>query len=312
LAFVAGIVAHSNGEIINCINEGKITNNATTNTSSGYAYTAGIVGGSFTNTATIKDCRNTAEIVSSASGASVLSGGIAGYNDTNNIENSYNTGNISASGTATSLNSTGGISGQNNGQIKICTNTGNITNTGTALYVYVAGIAGQNGGGSSLIINSINEGKITNRGRQSDNVERYGLRAAGVTANNQGNVANCYNKTAIECSGTGYSTIGGIIAHNEKDGKVNLCYNTGSLSNTATKTKRTGAISGGNYAAITNCYYLSGTASAGIGSGTTTGTTSMSDANMKLESFVNTLNGLRQTGYLEWTKGKNYPVFKKE
>ena len=70
-------------------------------------------------------------------------------------------------------------------------------------------------------------------------------------------------------TGTGTNYVGGVCGRNSDSATIN-CYNTGSVTLTGTGTNYVGGVCGrnGNRSTITNCYWLSGTATIGIGTGT--------------------------------------------
>ena len=83
-----------------------------------------------------------------------------------------------------------------------------------------------------------------------------------------GTITNCYNTGTVKGS---YYT-GGVCGGNNDRGTITNCYNTGSVTGTNADTNYVGGVCGNNYfCTITNCYWLSGTATIGIGTGTGTG-----------------------------------------
>ena len=127
---------------------------------------------------------------------------------------------------------TGGVCGYNNGTITNCSFSGSVT--GTGWYIDVGGVCGVNSG---TIENCRNSGSVTGSGT---NV--FCLCVGGVCGENSntttGNatITNCCNSGSVTGSGTGvqYLYVGGVCGYNY-DGT------------------------------ITNCYWLTGTASTGIG-----------------------------------------------
>ena len=89
-------------------------------------------------------------------------------------------------------------------------------------------------------------------------------RTGGICGENSGTIENCYNEGKVE--GKGYDT-GGICARNFDT--ITNCYNLG----TVIGEHGTGGVCGytDDNGTITNCYYLSGTATGGIGSTDVTG-----------------------------------------
>ena len=85
----------------------------------------------------------------------------------------------------------------------------------------------------------------------------------GVCGYNYGTITNCYNDGTVKGS---YYT-GGVCGGN--GATITNCYNTGSVTGTNAGTNYVGGVCGNNYlCTITNCYWLSGTATIGIGTGT--------------------------------------------
>ena len=88
---------------------------------------------------------------------------------------------------------------------------------------------------------------------------RTGGFVGGICAFNGGTITNCYNTGSVEGDN---GQVGGVCGFN--GGTITNCYNIGSVNNG----QGSGGICGPNNGTITNCYYLSGTATAGIYSGT--------------------------------------------
>ncbi len=81
----------------------------------------------------------------------------------------------------------------------------------------------------------------------------------GVCGYNEGGtITNCYNTGSVSGSGN----VGGVCGENF-DSTITNCYNTGSVSGSGD----VGGVCGNNNSKITNCYYLAGKASTGIGNG---------------------------------------------
>ena len=164
----------------------------------------------------------------------------------------------------------------------------NLTVDGTVVArAYSAGIVGWNDGGAvenchnicnidanfcGGVVGSNENGTVTgcyNTGDISGNLNIGGI--AG--ANDNGTVTGCYNTGKI----TGDEYVGGIVGLSSED-TVKDCYNTGEVTGNP---DTVGAITGENMdGAMTNCYYLSGTAASGVGSGG-------GDATAKTESEFN-------------------------
>ena len=330
-----GIVGNNEATITNCYNEGTIA------TLESNSQIGGIAGN---NIGVITNSYNAKEIITSFEDVKI--GGIAGYNyDGGIIEKCYNTGAISGN------TSVGGIIGENAATITNCYNTGAITSTENYLQAggitainygtvercynkgsivatkYTGGIAGINYEGT--IINSYNEGTVTTELLGTAVYHNY---AGGITGKNAATITNCYNKNSVttelyaggliaENEGTimnsyniadvisTYGSSGGIVNQNYSTGVIKNCYNAGSLIE---EDSDIAGIAINNEGIIEKCYYSTGTASVGVKTGTDT-TTSMSDTNMKAQSFVNTLNNNQSSitsdiELLLWKKTTTYPT----
>ena len=199
---VGGIVAHSNGLIQDVENNNKVEVSYKSGDST-VIYVGGIAAH---NQGTIIDCSNKASISNTVLEA--RSGGIAGYN-TGKIENSGNSGSISAITVYAGVKDenkhkvySGGIVGYNAGSINKTRNVGSIFAKGYYVYTYSAQ-GGQHGwyedytmyvysetcsGGISgfsttAIINSINNGEISNYNKTNDNGYIDGIVASGKAKN---------------------------------------------------------------------------------------------------------------------------------
>ena len=89
----------------------------------------------------------------------------------------------------------------------------------------------------------------------------------GVCGGNSegGTITGCYNTGTV----SGSSYVGGVCGGNSEGGTITGCYNTGVVSGNVIKDivdACVGGVCGRNGGTITNCYYLSGTATGGIGS----------------------------------------------
>ena len=108
------------------------------------------------------------------------------------------------------------------------------------------GVCGHNNG---TITNCCNTGAVTGSHR-----------VGGVCGGNGGMISNCYNAGAVTGSGTN-TYVGGVCGYNY-DGRITNCCNTG----TVTGSGSVGGVCGDNFdGTITSCYWLTGTASTGIG-----------------------------------------------
>ena len=321
-AFVAGGIAFSNrGTLKDCYNEGKIVGDVDAGGITLYNYKI------------IENCYNLAEVQIQENSEYNSAGGITSENNTNGtIKKSYNKGKITASGYSgglTGRNSgtiencyneaeiagnifVGGLCGENTGTISNSYNTAYVSTTPTNNFTYVGGITGKNTG---TIANTYNTGTIYNKNTNAGSFLDYGT--GGIAGDNQGvgNIINSYNTGNV----TANSECGGIAG--KISGTVTNCYNTGTITNEESyflgaiigKTYTTSYDSGNTYrGTVTKCYYKTGSASKGIGSGTGD-TVAMSDTNMKAQSFVNTLNNNKSSitssvTLLTWIKTSTYPT----
>ena len=238
--YVGGICGYSDGSISNCSNSGSISV-----TGSGSVYVGGICG---QNWGTITNCCNSGSVAYTGSGlGSKYVGGICGWNN-GSITTSSNSGAVSGSDSYV-----GGICGFNSfeGSITNCSNSGKVVSNGNTSDV--GGICGWNNGS---ITTSSNSGAVGG-----------GSYVGGICGCNDGRIENCSNSGDV--SGSGFnSKVGGICGWN--NGRIENCSNSGAVSGSDSYV---GGICGHNSfeGSITNCYWLSGTAGAGIGDDSVSG-----------------------------------------
>ncbi len=296
---VGGIVGwKSNGELTidNNYNEGIINVNAKVSISTG-----GIVGDSCATSESILiiNSYNTGEI-NSKNTDNYLNhvGGIVGRlinSNSSRIENSYNKGNINGG------NRTGGIVGVVSGNSKViinkCYNTGNLTGQEDTKYtssVHVGGIISHTWSNSlsatSYILNSYNTGILTSKAPNTSNT----VTGMGVVNDNESSpstsvVLNSYNLGKIISieNGAGINSVSVI-----SNLKINNVYNLGNLEAPTKygilRSKTTiGTVD------VKNAYYLSGINGSNVSSNGTNlsiDTKSMSESEIKSQSFVDVLN----------------------
>ena len=180
-------------------------------------------------------------------------GGICGHNDNYAIRHCSNSGDVTGSGDV------GGICANNYGDISSCSNSGKVTGSGN-----VGGVCGV-----SIIQGSIsccsNSGDVTGSSTGSGSLNYVG----GICGYSyDGSIMNCSNSGTV----TGSSSVGGICGVNSSSGSssgsITNCSNSGAVSGGS----NVGGICGLNSSSITTCYWLSGTADAGIGSDNNGGT----------------------------------------
>ena len=166
----------------------------------------------------------------------------------------------------------GGVCGVNYGTVRDCKNTGSVRGFST-----IGGVCGLNEKGG-IIENSFNEGTVSGTG---DNAQQVG----GVSGYNNGTIKSCYNTASV----SGQESVGGVCGFNSV-GTITNCFNEGTVSGqnivggvcgngcgvTTTNCFNEGTVSGQSHVGgvcgydyyydgtLTNCYYLSDTATGGI------------------------------------------------
>ena len=166
----------------------------------------------------------------------------------------------------------GGVCGVNYGTVRDCKNTGSVRGFST-----IGGVCGLNEKGG-IIENSFNEGTVSGTG---DNAQQVG----GVSGYNNGTIKSCYNTASV----SGQESVGGVCGFNSVGTTIN-CFNEGTVSGqnfvggvcgngcgvTTTNCFNEGTVSGQSHVGgvcgydyyydgtLTNCYYLSDTATGGI------------------------------------------------
>ena len=225
-----GVCGVNYGVLQNCSNSSTVIG-----TDNG-AIIGGVCG---TNNGTVRDCKNTGSV----RGHEKI-GGVCGRNEFNGIiENCFNEGTFSET-----VESVGGVCGYNSGgTIKSCHNTASVSGTGNKL----GGVCSENLDGGT-ITNCFNEGTVSGQ-----------CSVGGVCGINskKGVITNCFNKGTV--SGADFS-VGGVCGNNQLNCTIKSCYNTGSVHGIGDSA--VGGVCGYGYGGTTkNCYYLSGTATRGIG-----------------------------------------------
>lgn len=223
-----GVCGVNYGVLQNCSNSSTVIG-----TDNG-AIIGGVCG---TNDGTVRDCKNTGSV----RGHEKI-GGVCGRNEFNGIiENCFNEGTFSET-----VESVGGVCGYNSGgTIKSCHNTASVSGTGNKL----GGVCSENLDGGT-ITNCFNEGTVSGQ-----------CSVGGVCGiNSKGVITNCFNKGTV--SGADFS-VGGVCGNNQLHCTIKSCYNTGSVHGIGDSA--VGGVCGYGYGGTTNCYYLSGTATRGIG-----------------------------------------------
>ena len=203
----------------------------------------------------------------------------------------------------------GGVCGVNYGTVRDCKNTGSVRGLAA-----IGGVCGLNEKGG-IIENSFNEGTVSGTG---DNVQQVG----GVCGYNNGTIKSCYNTASV----SGQNSVGGVCGLNSR-GIITNCFNEGTVSGqtfvggvcgngcgvTTTNCFNGGTVSGQSHVggvcgydynydgALTNCYYLSDTATGGINGKDVSGKAEeRSIEQFKSGEVAYLLNGSTSEGELAW------------
>ena len=203
----------------------------------------------------------------------------------------------------------GGVCGVNYGTVRDCKNTGSVRGIST-----IGGVCGLNEKGG-IIENSFNEGTVSGTG---DNARQVG----GVSGYNNGTIKSCYNTASV----SGKESVGGVCGFNSA-GTTTNCFNKGTVSGkesvggvcgngcgvattncfnegTVSGQSHVGGVCGYDYyydGALTNCYYLSDTATGGINGKDVSGKAEgKSIEQFKSGEVAYLLNGSTSEGELAW------------
>ena len=320
--YFGGLVG-SNGKTLtinNSYNNGAVTGD--TQTVSSGMYLGGLVGIN-NKTLTINNSYNEGQVINTASSSEYgLSNGgiIGGALGATVIRNTYNEGNVTGSAMA------GGIVGIINSSSVIIDrvyNTGTIYSNLTSTGDYNAtsgGLIGYTWKADTKIINSTNSGSVTGL-----------VHSGGIIGGTGGNnvddvkVINSYNTGALTALNGFSNGIISITDNTINSSHLNNVYNFGSLSGGGSTSGITYARSGtASKVTLANAYYLN-TIVSGVTGETSLNqyTTSMSEGDIKSQTFVNTLNNnlnsinlssidsdLSSYTLNRWKLGSNgYPVF---
>ena len=203
----------------------------------------------------------------------------------------------------------GGVCGVNYGTVRDCKNTGSVRGIST-----IGGVCGLNEKGG-IIENSFNEGTVSGTG---DNARQVG----GVSGYNNGTIKSCYNTASV----SGKESVGGVCGFNSA-GTTTNCFNKGTVSGkesvggvcgngcgvattncfnegTVSGQSHVGGVCGYDYyydGTLTNCYYLSDTATGGINGKDVSGKAEgKSIEQFKSGEVAYLLNGSTSEGELAW------------
>ena len=201
-------------------------------------------------------------------------GGVCGYNyaynTTATIENCYNTGTIIGS-----ADEVGGVCGCNyadskgTSTIKNCYNTGMVSSSSSGEYSF-GGVCGKNYANynsTATIESSYNTGTVSGRGDYAGGVcgKNYAYGSSATAT-----IKSSYNTGMVSGSG---NYAGGVCGQNYAEPMENVvtatiesCYNTGMVSSSSSGNYVGGVCGQNSSGTITDCYYLSGTATGGIDS----------------------------------------------
>jgi hypothetical protein len=303
--YVGGLVG-ANGDYWRSTSGGTITSCHATGSVSGRDDVGGLVGGN--NSGTLTGCYATGSVngtadgvgglvgqnreasinacyatgaVSSVTGEYSYVGGLVGENDSGMLKSCYATGSVSGTdfvgglvgvngGTLTACYATGAVSGtefvgglvgDNDGSITGCYATGSVT--GTGLSSHVGGLVGEN-----YPLSTLTHCYATGSVSGADYV-------GGLVGKNwYGSLIGCYATGSV--TGTG-SYVGGLVGWN--GGSISNCYAAGAVSGTDIVG---GLVGGGDTLGITGCFWDIDTSrtTVGVGSGTSTGVTGKTTAEM--------------------------------
>ncbi|MCD8006003.1 MAG: hypothetical protein LUF29_03370, partial [Oscillospiraceae bacterium] len=256
--YSGGIVGYSLSYTIieSCTVSGSVSCVQTSSTSACIA--GGIVG--YGNYTSLIGCVNNATVTVSSIG-SLYAGGLAGSLSNGTISSCCNNGSVAISYDDAKSEYVGGLVGDLSSKSTVSDsyNTGSVTAdlSGVVSDAYAGGLFGQVGT-SCTVTECYNAGVVT--ATATVNVYAGGL--AGVSNATGATISNCYNAGTV--SGTSKSTyIGGIVGYNYSKNTIQYCHNVGTVSGTTSK--YVGGIAGKNGGTITSAYYLSTSASAGVG-----------------------------------------------
>ncbi len=257
--YSGGIVGYVQGMstvIQNCTVSGSVSCVQTSSTNPCIA--GGIVGnGNYTS---LIGCVNNAAVTVSSIGK-LYAGGLAGSLINGTISSCCNNGSVAISYDDAKSEYVGGLVGDLSSKSTVSDsyNAGSVTAdlSGILSSAYAGGLFGQVGT-SCTVTECYNAGVVT--ATATSTVYAGGL--AGVSNATGATISNCYNAGTV--SGTSkYTYIGGLVGYNYSNNTIQYCHNVGTVSGTTSD--YVGGIAGKNGGTITNAYYLSTSASAGVG-----------------------------------------------
>lgn len=259
---VGGLIGTAgNGESLTTL---TITNSYATGTVNGTSNVGGLIGSNSTN---VSFSYATGKVIAT----DYYAGGLIGSND-GILSNVYATGNVNGT------NSAGGLLGSNTGTINTSYATGNVTATSDN----VGGFIGANKGTLGVVY-------------ASGNVSSTSSKVGGLIGYNTGNISNAYATGNV----TGNDSVGGLIGNNDitptpaPSLPIGFAPLSTIITNTyaaglATGTSNVGGLIGINNNTVAGSFWNSSNTSVGVGSGSATGTTGISLADMmKLSTYTN-------------------------
>lgn len=170
----------------------------------------------------------------------------------------------------------GGLAGTMSGSIQNCAVHVDISHTTaftSGFTGYIGGLVGNFMDGT--IENCYSTGQISGSSSgEAFPMARYDIGGIAGTSSTGNAITNCYNTGAVtgnltnnSSSAKTYVYTGGVVGNNS--GELSKCYNIGAVSGTdnGSSSSKSGSVVGGASGSVTNCYYRTGTAAEGIGSG---------------------------------------------
>lgn len=124
--------------------------------------------------------------------------------------------------------------------------------------------------------------------------------------NFHGKIVNCHNKGNVSSDYT-HGYVGGICGYNFGSGRISCCYSTGEITGSRDAAGVGGVCGRTDSGDIENCYWLTGTAEVGVGSGTAAGVESKHSSEFSSGEVALLL--YRAAGEKVWKVGDDgYPV----
>ena len=228
---VGGVVGQFGGDTLkDCTNTGSVSNTVAVEN---YAQVGGVVGHVMSNVNSVTNCTN----YGSVNGIGYAAGGVVGNvsKDVNSVTNCTNYGSVNVTGIGV-----GGVVGNNQTLLlKNCINYGNVNSSAEQ----IGGISG-NVIKSGVVVDCENNGNVLGSGKRVGGI--VGMMFAGAT------VTNCKNNGNVLGSD---ERVGGIIGDSTVASGVPVvvsnCVNTGNVEG---KNNYVGGIIGGLIGKLDNCY----------------------------------------------------------